>query len=166
VPAVVALVIEHGDVYVRPPRPRRLLPPADRTFVPPAPDVELQRHLRLTSPRPARLRFGYVDFWDYPNGALAREDQGTAVIRVVVGPVGRIERCEVIASSGSFALDAASCAIPTRRFVYLPALGRGGRPVRETRSHRIVWRIPEDRWPTLIEVTPEPNFLQDEPPPA
>jgi len=154
------VVLGDGQIYVGRTWAPRLLPPADRTFVPPVPDAELQRHLRSKGPRPARLRFGYVDFWDYPNAAFPRLDQGTAVIRVVVAPAGGIERCQVIASSGSFALDAASCAVPMRRFVYLPALGRGGGPVRDTLTHRIVWRLPEDGWPTLIEEAPAPNFLQ------
>jgi TonB family protein len=159
-------VMTDDVTYMAEPWVPRLLPPADRTFVPPVPDAELQRHLRSKGLRAARLRFGYVDYWDYPNAALRDRHQGIAVIRVAVAPTGSVEGCEVTGSSGYSTLDAASCAIPARRFAYLPALGRGGRPIRETSTHRIVWRLPDDAWPTLIEEAPPPNFLQDEPPAA
>ena len=81
---------------------------------------------------------------DYPPSALRAEEQGTVGIAWTVNAQGRAENCRVTSSSGSSALDQATCRILERRGRYSPALDAAGNPMATTRSRRVTWRLPQN----------------------
>ena len=80
---------------------------------------------------------------DYPAVALRGEEQGRVLYRLTIGPDGRVSDCAIRASSGSAALDAATCRILTRRTRFIPARDPAGIPVPDTRDGQIDWVIRE-----------------------
>jgi protein TonB len=79
---------------------------------------------------------------DYPARALREERQGTTRFRVTVGAAGRVRNCEIVASSGSPDLDAATCANVARRARFSPATDASGARVGGTWSSAVRWVIP------------------------
>lgn len=81
---------------------------------------------------------------DYPQSAIRNEEQGTTGVRITVGPDGRAWSCDVISSSGSSSLDAATCNILRRRARFVPARDEAGNPISDTYDQRISWGLPQD----------------------
>ena len=79
---------------------------------------------------------------DYPSSALAANEQGTVGVSLTIGPDGRIAECNVTASSGSSALDSATCSILQRRARFTPAYDDRGEPTSDTYAQRITWSVP------------------------
>ncbi|KQM18542.1 energy transducer TonB [Sphingomonas sp. Leaf24] len=82
---------------------------------------------------------------DYPASALNSGDEGVTAIAWDINTQGRVENCRVTASSGSAALDRATCATLQRRARFTPALDQSGNPIRSTGSRRVRWTMPADR---------------------
>lgn len=79
---------------------------------------------------------------DYPVEAILRNDQGSVQTRVKIGPDGRVRDCSVVQSSGSAALDRATCEILTQRARFTPARDSEGRPTGfDYTPPAIVWRL-------------------------
>jgi protein TonB len=76
---------------------------------------------------------------DYPREAFRAGIEGTTVARLTIGADGRVSECVVRASSGSEALDRATCGIIENRFRFEPA--RNGRG--EAIADRVEW---EQNW--------------------
>jgi protein TonB len=103
---------------------------------PPPPEVKLQ-------PARAKANLGsYVSDADYPSDAIRREEQGTTRFRLAVGPDGRVTGCTVTGSSGSAALDIATCRVMRSRARFAPARDTSGNAVADAVSSAIVWRLP------------------------
>jgi protein TonB len=81
---------------------------------------------------------------DYPQSAIRNEDQGPTGVRMAIGPDGRVTDCTITASSGSSALDSATCNILRRRARFTPAKDQAGNPVGDSYSQRIRWVLPEE----------------------
>jgi protein TonB len=82
---------------------------------------------------------------DYPAAALRAEQEGVVGFRLAIGANGRIAACTITSSSGSSALDRATCRILTSRIAYAPARDpRAGRAATEDEG-TIRWRLPADR---------------------
>lgn len=81
---------------------------------------------------------------DYPPGALREEREGVTKVSWQVNEQGRVENCQVVASSGSPDLDETACRVLTRRGRYSPALDQSGNPMRTTQSRSIRWQIPKN----------------------
>ena len=81
---------------------------------------------------------------DYPQSAIRNEEQGTTAVRLSVGPDGRVADCSITSSSGSTALDNATCNIIRRRARYTPAQDQAGNPITGSDSARIRWELPEE----------------------
>jgi len=81
---------------------------------------------------------------DYPQSAIRNEEQGTTGVRLGVGPDGRVTDCSVTQSSGSGALDQATCNILKRRARFTPAKDQAGNPISDSFSQRIRWELPEE----------------------
>jgi len=81
---------------------------------------------------------------DYPQSAIRNEEQGTTAVRLSVGTDGRVTDCSITASSGSTALDNATCNIIRRRARYTPAQDQAGNPVGGSDTARIRWELPEE----------------------
>ncbi len=114
-------------------RPAPPAPPAP----PPAPRVS--QAARATGSLP-----GLFSTDDYPQSALRNEEQGTTAVSMSVGANGRVTSCSVTSSSGSSALDNATCSILTRRARFTPAKDQNGQPISDTQSTRVSWRLPAD----------------------
>jgi protein TonB len=81
---------------------------------------------------------------DYPQSAIRNEEQGTTAVRLSVGTDGRVSACSVTSSSGSTALDNATCNIIRRRARYTPAQDQAGSPIAGSDTARIRWVLPEE----------------------
>ena len=79
---------------------------------------------------------------DYPARALREGRQGTTRFRVTIGTDGRVRNCEILASSGSLDLDAATCANVARRARFTPATDASGTRVGGSWSSAVRWVIP------------------------
>jgi TonB family protein len=97
--------------------------------------------------RPQRARANFNSYFstdDYPAAALRGNDQGTTGFSLTIGPNGRVTACNVTSSSGSSALDQATCRILRSRARYTPARDSSGNPTSGSDSGRITWRLPTD----------------------
>ena len=81
---------------------------------------------------------------DYPIKAIQNEEQGTVAFKLTIDRRGRINRCDIIGSSGSEALDEATCKILERRARFVPAKDSAGNAVPDEFSSRIRWELPEE----------------------
>lgn len=138
-----------APVYVPYPPPPRPAPRDTRPPPPPVPPIfdrsVLTAPLRTgpSYPRRARADFNtYFSVDDYPPRTRRRGAGGDVGFSVLVGPDGRITRCTITASSGSAALDAATCRILTSRARYRPAQDVLGVPVSGQDSGVISWPVP------------------------
>ena len=61
----------------------------------------------------------------------------------MIGSNGRVNACEITASSGHAALDEATCKFVTRRARFEPATDSNGAKVVGSYSSKVTWRIPE-----------------------
>jgi len=78
---------------------------------------------------------------DYPASALAKRDQGEVKFRLTVGPDGRVTNCTIVQSSGSVALDSATCNVMRRRARFTPARDGAGNPIPDTYDSFIRWKL-------------------------
>jgi protein TonB len=78
---------------------------------------------------------------DYPASAIRNEEQGTTRFRLTVGENGRVTNCEIVGSSGSSALDNATCRIMRSRARFTPARNNLGQPTTDTHVASITWRL-------------------------
>ena len=111
-------------------------PPAPRPAPPPP---------RVVPPQRARANLNsYFSTDDYPAGALRNNEQGTTGFSLTIGPSGRVDACSVTSSSGSSALDQATCRILRSRARYTPARDENGNPTSGRDSGRVTWRLPAE----------------------
>jgi protein TonB len=102
---------------------------------PPAPRIE---------PARAKANLGsYISDSDYPAAAIRSEEHGTTRFRLAVGPDGRVTDCVVTGSSGSSALDSATCRIMKARARFSPAHDTTGRPTGDSVASAIRWVLPD-----------------------
>lgn len=80
---------------------------------------------------------------DYPVEAIRREEQGTTAFRVEISRRGYVSDCVVTSSSGSKALDDATCDIVKSRARYEPARDEEGKRIPGQDTGRIRWELPE-----------------------
>jgi protein TonB len=100
---------------------------------------------RTVPPQRARANLNsYFSADDYPAAALRGNDQGTTGFSLTIGTNGRVEACSVTSSSGSSALDQATCRILRSRARYTPARDQNGNPTSGRDSGRVTWRLPSE----------------------
>ena len=130
-----------------PPQP---LPPVQRLviqdppeIVPPRVDPPAPPAARKVEPARARANLAsYVSDEDYPGTAVRNEEQGTTRFRLGVGPDGKVTECTVTGSSGSSALDSATCKLMKSRARFTPARDSDGRQTSDTVASAIRWVLP------------------------
>ena len=123
-----------------PPPPPPAPPPAAPVPPPPPPPPPPKK----VEPARAKANLGsLVTNDDYPASALRAEEEGVTGFRLSVGTNGRVTGCQVTSSSGSSALDSATCRLLTARARFTPARDSNGNPTTDSVSARIVWRIQE-----------------------
>lgn len=122
--------------------PENPLPP--RYVLPPRPWPTLQAAPDIVRPPEARkLPQDLVRPDDYPASAIAMHAEGWVDFRLVVGPDGRVASCTVTASSGSRALDSATCRIMRSRGRFTPAMDSHGNPAAGAIDQAVEWRLPQ-----------------------
>lgn len=95
-------------------------------------------------PAPARARTQVMPgAEDYPALALRDGQQGKVTAIWEVAEDGCVEVCRVEKSSGSAALDAATCHMMTAKGRYDPALDAQGKPMRSVDSATFAWNLPQ-----------------------
>lgn len=104
--------------------------------------VDLAARPLLRKPaRPVRRLASLLNDNDYPQSAVRANESGNSVVRMTVGPDGRVADCVTVASSGSNMLDSATCSLFARRARFSPALAADGRPTQDWHIARIRWRL-------------------------
>jgi protein TonB len=91
---------------------------------------------------------GLVSVDDYPPAAGGVA--GTTRVLLDVASMGRVTACRVLASSGTAALDAATCRILASRARFTPAMDSTGMPVAASFEASIGWSPP----PTFTRLDP------------
>ena len=82
---------------------------------------------------------------DYPDAARRHDETGTVRARLEIGANGRVTGCSIVASSGSTALDSATCRVLKARAHFSPAKDSSGQTVADSYvTPRIVWKIESD----------------------
>jgi len=126
-------------------------PPVVTTYVAPPPQITVAPPppppppVRRIEPAKARANLAsYVSNDDYPDSAIRNEEQGTTGFRLDVGPDGRVTSCTVTQSSGSSALDSATCRLMRSRARFTPATDSNGNRTTDSVSSRIRWVLPAD----------------------
>jgi protein TonB len=136
-PPPVAVVREAPPVVITPTAP----PAPPRPPAPPPPPPPPPKKVE-----PARAKANLASLItndDYPASALRSNEEGTTGFRLDVGPNGRVTGCTVTSSSGSSALDSATCRLLRSRARFTPARDNTGAATSDSVSARIVWRIQE-----------------------
>jgi len=119
-------------------------PPPQITTAPPPPPAP-PPPVRRIEPAKARANLAsYISNDDYPDSAIRNEEQGTTAFRLDVGPDGRVSGCSVTGSSGSSALDNATCRLLRSRARFTPATDSTGAKTSDSVSGRIRWVLPSD----------------------
>jgi len=80
----------------------------------------------------------WVSADDYPPSSIRAGEEGTTQVKFTVNAAGRVENCVVMTSSGSPALDRATCSSLTRRGRYTPSAQSSERTTSYT------WVLPEN----------------------
>lgn len=120
------------------PPPQAYTPPAPAApAAPPAPPAPTGP---TSKAQPANARIFEVSEDDYPPSSLRAEEEGVTQVRVAINASGRVEACEVTASSNFPKLDERTCKIAQSRWRFKPAL-QNGTPVADTLTKRIRWQI-------------------------
>ena len=102
---------------------------------PPSPEI-------VRDPQPRRPAQAYVTADDYPPSALAQRQEGIVAFALEIAANGRVNQCVVVESSGSMALDAATCRIMRSRSRFTPAVDSNGNPAVGSISDSVEWRLP------------------------
>ena len=80
----------------------------------------------------------YITPFDRPL-SVPRDQWMKVRVKLTIGPYGRITDCMIEQSSGSEALDAATCMTLVRRARFTPAQASDGNPVADVRVQEIEW---------------------------
>jgi len=97
---------------------------------------------------------------DYPSGALRRKEEGVVGFRLLIGPTGRVEECEITESSGSSDLDKGTCEIIAIHSKFKPAIDEAGQRSYNVFDGRLTWVLPGRSGPFRIKkpIPPQPNM--------
>ncbi|MFL6844289.1 MAG: energy transducer TonB [Allosphingosinicella sp.] len=82
---------------------------------------------------------------DYPQAAIRSGEQGRVGFALDVGAELRVHGCSVTRSSGSAALDSATCRLIQSRARFTPAMDSNGRPVPSRVEEIVAWTLSDGR---------------------
>src|SRR5688500_16836950 len=122
------------------PPPMRMLLAATPSPPPPSKNRSARAQADLAS---------LIDDKDYPAAALRNYEEGIVGFRLQIGVDGKVTSCKIIQSSGSAALDLATCKLLSARARFTPARDRRGKPTTDTHQARIIWRIMDSSLPAV-----------------
>jgi protein TonB len=80
-------------------------------------------------------------FTVYPAESVRNNEQGIVHYRVRIDRMGRVNRCEVLQSSGHRRLDYATCGLLLDQARFTPMRDEKGRATRSTFDGRVHWRL-------------------------
>ena len=80
---------------------------------------------------------------DYPRASRKAGVEGSALVRFTVATDGRVDFCRVLRSTTNSEIEATTCRLIQRRFIYRPARDAGGRPIEEVVTRTFHWSLPE-----------------------
>ena len=124
-PPIVSVPYVPGTpVLVAPPPPR-----------PPLPVV-------VAGPQPRKPMQQLIGPEDYPASARAVKAEGWVDFILEVGANGRVTGCTITYSSGSTALDSATCRLLRSRARFTPARDSNGMPAASMYDDEIEWKLP------------------------
>jgi TonB family protein len=95
--------------------------------------------------RPRAEAASYIGAADYPLSALQAREEGRVAYSLDVGADGRVAGCAIRRSSGSSALDAATCRLMRSRARFTPARDTNGNPAASQVVQEMVWELPSSR---------------------
>lgn len=101
---------------------------------------------------------GWIGLEDYPAAAWDARQEGAVRVRLSVAPLGFVDGCTVLESSGSEALDTGTCQILMARAFFNPARDAAGQAIAGQYIRRIRWQHPE--------LHPQPATPETVPPPV
>jgi hypothetical protein len=78
---------------------------------------------------------------DLPRVGIGSLQQGDVGFVLLIDEAGKIADCSITKTSRYALLDAQSCAIPTGRARFKPAVGSDGKPARDFYSYTVEWRL-------------------------
>jgi TonB family protein len=84
----------------------------------------------------------YISDADYPASAIRAHEQGRVSFRLIIGTDGRVSDCTITTSSGSAALDEATCRIMRSRARFTPAHDAQGNPIEDHMESGLNWILP------------------------
>lgn len=111
-------------------------------IAPPLPTPSVAPSFAPVGASPLNGPLGWISNNDYPRRDLTRGNEGTASYNLVIGSDGRVDACEIVASSGHSGLDRATCRLIESRARFDPATGSSGSPIVGTYSGSVTWQIP------------------------
>jgi TonB family protein len=95
----------------------------------------------------AAIPYGNPGAWfsedSYPPEALRRGEEGRTIAVLHLDREGHPRFCTIKTSSGSSALDAATCRVAVGRAEFLPAKDVAGKPIASTWLVPVRWVIPQ-----------------------
>lgn len=89
---------------------------------------------------------------DYPLDAWRADEEGRVEYKLTVDPEGSPTSCNIVVSSGSAALDKASCAVVMERAKFDPARDEAGDPIEGVYEDAHYWRKREPEFPGTMKV--------------
>ncbi len=92
--------------------------------------------------RPLGSPAGWIGLEDYPAQAYAEQREGAVRVRLSIAPLGFVDGCTVVESSGSADLDAGTCRILMVRGFFTPARDATGQAIAGEYVRRIRWQHP------------------------
>jgi len=100
--------------------------------------------VEATAPPAVRARLKQTNLFadlDYPPAAIRAGEEGAVEFELRIGPNGRVERCDILVSSGSAILDSATCAMIRTRARFVPALDSKGKTTWDSLRAKTDWRL-------------------------
>lgn len=102
-------------------------------------------------PLPVGSPGNWIGSDDYPVVALRFNMSGVTAFKLVVDPVGKPSRCDIIESSGFDVLDSATCERLMANAQFTPLHNREGKPIEGTYFSRVKWVVPDGAAPAIPE---------------
>jgi protein TonB len=116
-----------------------ILPPQVIKFDPPPPPLPLPQ---IQSARAKGDVRSLITADDYPTSSIRNGETGSVRAQLAIGLDGRVTGCSILDSSGSAALDAATCRVLKSRARFTPARNGDGATVTDSyTTPRITWRL-------------------------
>lgn len=130
-----------GCFRINPDRRPENLPDHECVYVPPA-GPPPPKGMIVATPKPDRDLASLIGPADYPASALSLREEGIVGVTLDVNEAGRVEGCLVTRTSGSAALDSATCRLLRARASFVPAIDNMGNKAPWGVDQEIVWKLP------------------------